>query len=118
MASLPRENVRLLRGCQEIEWPHSLEEFGTQLASAMNLPPFEYDGENVYEWGQTLTENNHIEVNISRKHGDDDPPPGPISVILLVSGDAPVEWDEQWLSEHLLPQYTRASVTIADTASA
>jgi len=118
MASLPPENVRLLRGCQEIEWSHSLEDFGTQLASALDLPPFEYDGENVYEWGQTLTGNDYVEVNITRKHGGFDPPPGPISVILLVSGDAPSEWNEQWLTEHLLPQYTKATLAIAGTASA
>jgi len=84
----------------------------------MNLPPFEYDGENVYEWGQTLTGNDYVEVNITRKHGGFDPPPGPISVILLVSGDAPSEWNEQWLTEHLLPQYTKATLAIAGTASA
>lgn len=75
---------------------------------AMDLPTVEYDCENVYEWGQTLTGNNYIEVNISRKHGAFQPPPGPVSIILLVSGDAPVEWDEQWLMEHLLPQYAKA----------
>ena len=115
MASLDRENIRLLRGCSEIAWLHSLEEFGTQLALIMDLPAFEYDGENVYEWGQTLTANDCIEVNITRRHGGFNPPPSPISVILLVSHDAPEEWNEQWLTEHLLPQYAKASVTIADS---
>ena len=107
MASLPRDNIRLTCGCQEVEWSHPLEDFGTQLALVTDLPAFEYDCENVYEWGQTLIGNNQIEVNISRKHGAFNPPPGAISVILLVSGNAPIEWDEQWLTEHLLPQYTK-----------
>ena len=118
MASLAHENIRLLCGIQGVEWPHSLEDFGARLAAAMSLPAFEYDGENVYEWGQALTESGHVEVNISRKHGGFNPPPGPISVTLLLSGDAPVEWDEEWLTEHLLPQYTEASVAIAGAAAA
>lgn len=95
MASLAPQDVRLICGCPEVEWSRPLEDFGTQLALAMDLPAFQHDCENVYEWGQTLTGNNHIEVNISRKHGAFDPPPGAISVILLVSGDADIEWNEQ-----------------------
>ncbi len=45
MVSFVPENIRLRCGCQEIEWPYSLEDFGTQLALAMDLPAFEYDSE-------------------------------------------------------------------------
>lgn len=108
MASLARDTIRLRSGCPEIEWAHSLEDFGTQLALALNLSAFEYDSENVYEWGQALTGDSYIEVNISRKHGAFQPPPGSVSIILLVSNNAPVDWNEQWLIEHLLPQYAKA----------
>jgi len=119
MPSLPDENVRLLTGLEpKWSWPQSLEEFGTQLCRLMDLPDFDYDGENVYEWGQTLTLNDLVEVNISRKHGGFHPPPGPISVIFQVSKDAPIEWDAEWIAEHLLPQFTQAVVEITGTASA
>ena len=35
----------------------------------MNLAAFDYDAENVYEWGQALTKDGHLEINISRRHG-------------------------------------------------
>ena len=112
MPSLPIENVRLLDGF-EVPWTRTLEDFGAALASTMNLLAFEYDSENVYEWGQTLAENGLVEVNISREHGWEDAPgkdaPGEnISVTLEVSKDAPVEWDRQWMSDYLLPQYVQA----------
>ena len=116
MASLPIGDVRLHDGF-EVPWTQSLENFGTSLAAAMRLSDFEYDSENVYEWGQTLAENGSVEVNISREHGWEDAPgesiPGEsISVILMVSKNAPVEWGEQWMSDCLLPQYVEAVDTI------
>jgi len=35
-----------------------------------------------------------------------------------VSKDAPIEWDAEWIAEHLLPQFTQAIVEITGTASA
>ena len=117
MPALPVEDVRLRDGF-EVPWAQSLENFGTSLAAAMRLPDFDYDSENVYEWGQTLAENGFVEVNISREHGWEDAPgesipgesiPGEsISVILMVSKNAPVEWGEQWMSDYLLPRYVEA----------
>ena len=112
MPSLPIEDVRWRDGF-EVPWPQSLEDFGAALAAGMRLPDFEYDSENVYEWGQTLAENGLVEVNISREHGWEDAPgedaPGEsISVTLMVSKNAPVEWDEQWVNDYLLPHYKQA----------
>ena len=104
MASLPIGDVRLRDGF-EVPWAQSLENFGTSLAAAMRLPDFDYDSENVYEWGQTLAENGFVEVNTSREHGWEDAPGESISVILMVSKNAPVEWGEQWMSDYLLPRY-------------
>ena len=78
----------------------------------MRLTSFDYDAENVYEWGQALTKDGHIEVNISRRHGYVPPASDFISVNLLVSKDAPPEWDEQWVAQHLLPQYAEAIALI------
>ena len=117
MASLFPEGGRLHTGFGDIEWPHSLEDFGEHLAQVMDLAPFEHDAENVYEWGQTLTASSQIEVNITRKHGGFHPPPGPISVILVVSRDAPAEWTDEWVTEHLLPHYAKASAEILDNLS-
>jgi len=117
MASLIPESVRSHTGFGDIGWPHSLEDFGEKLAQAMDLAPFEYDAENVYEWGQTLTANNQIEVNITRKHGGFHPPPGPISVILCVSRNALSEWTDEWVTENLLPHYVRASAEIINNLS-
>ena len=116
MASLPIGDVRLRDGFKVL-WTQALEDFGAALAATMGLSDFEYDSENVYEWGQTLAENGFVEVNISREHGWEDAPgesiPGEsISVILMVSKNAPVEWGEQWMSDYLLPQYARAVETI------
>ena len=107
MAALAIEDVRLRDGF-EVPWAQSLEDFGTALAAAMRLPDFDYDSENVYEWGQTLAENGFVEVNISREHGWEDAPGESISVILMVSKNAPVEWGEQWTSDYLLPRYVRS----------
>ena len=112
MASLPIEDVRLRDGF-EVLWTQTLEDFGAALASTLGLLDFEYDSENVYEWGQTLAENGLVEVNISREHGwldapDENAPGENISVILMVSKNAPIKWDEQWMSDYLLPQYVYA----------
>ena len=93
MASLIPGNVRLMSECLTVPWSQPFEEFGTALATALDLPEFEYDAENVYEWGQTLAENGLVEVNISREHG---------------WLDAPIEWGKQWMSDYLLSQYVEA----------
>ena len=110
MASLPIGDVRL-RDSFKVPWTQALEDFGTALVATMGLSDFEYDAENVYEWEQTLAENGLVEVNISREHGGFFAPPAPgksISIVLMVSKNAPVEWNEQWMADYLLPGYVEA----------
>ena len=112
MASLPIEHIRMRDGF-EVPWTQTLEDFGAVLASTIGLPEFEYDSENVCEWGQTLAENGLVEVNISREHGwldapDENAPGENISITLMVSKNAPIEWGKQWMSDYLLSQYVEA----------
>lgn len=104
--------VRLRDGF-ETDWAFSLEQFCEQLAEKLNLPAFEYDDENVYEWGFVQIEYGFIEVNISRPHNGRNPPFDALAVLLLVSEKAPVEWNADWLAENLMPQYAQAILEIS-----
>ena len=49
-----------------VECELSLQEFCTRLQTALNLPDFNFDGENRTEWG--LVEVGYIEYNVSRPY--------------------------------------------------
>ncbi|HZH17925.1 MAG TPA: hypothetical protein VE057_26470 [Archangium sp.] len=48
--------------------PLTLEVLCEALQEALNVPPFEFDAENVYEWGISFVERGTVELNVSRKH--------------------------------------------------
>jgi hypothetical protein len=48
--------------------PLTLEELCEVMREALKVPPFEFDGENVWEWGISALERATVELNVSRKH--------------------------------------------------
>ncbi len=86
--------------------PLTLETFCNQLRTLLQLPAFEFDGENVWEWGLTKIENGFIEVNISRKLNwgkllfEE-----PLIILLLVEDNAPAKYDRDWMISHLVPEF-------------
>ena len=86
-----------------------LEILCDRLGSTLLLPSFNFDAENVWEWGLTKIEQGHLEVNISRKHKSGKPLLNePIHVLLLVENTAPVSYDSEWVTRNLVPVYGQA----------
>ncbi len=92
-----------------------LEIFCNQFRIILRLPAFDFDWENVWQWGLTKIENGYVEINISRKHKHGEPLiEEPIMVLLLVDSTAPVNYDKEWLMENLILVYgqTIANLTM------
>ncbi len=89
--------------------PIELETFCNQLSSELELPAFNFDAENIYEWGITKIEHGHLEVNISRKHHHGEILFNePIHILLLVENTAPLSYDSEWVRKNLVPVYGQA----------
>jgi len=86
--------------------PIELETFCSRLSSESELPTFDFDAENVYEWGLTKIEKGCVEVNISRKHKNGESLFNePIHVLLLVENTSPISYDSEWVTRNLVPVY-------------
>lgn len=89
----------------------------------MELPPFEFDCENMTEWGSIETEGGLLGVNVSRPYErgtlhewDPSVPMGcNFGISLVVSKEAPESWTHQWAAAELVPRYAQE---IADLAGA
>src|ERR1043165_2748609 len=93
----------------------NLEDFCNQLGSNLSLPTFDFDAENVWEWGLTKIEQWHLEVNISRKHKSGEPLLNePIHVLLLVENTAPINYDSDWVTRNLVPMYGQAIANLTN----
>jgi len=95
--------------------PSDLGTFCNQLSHELNLPPFEHDAENIFEWGITKIEKGCIEVNISRKHKRGEPLlDEPMHILFLVENTAPVSYDEDWIKLNLIPVYGQAIANLTN----
>lgn len=89
--------------------PMALETFCDQFSSELLLPAFNFDYENVWEWGLTKVEQGYLEVNISRKHKSSEPLLNePMHILLLVEHTAPINYDGEWVMRNLVPIYGQA----------
>lgn len=92
-----------------------LEIFCNQLGRELKLPPFEFDAENVFEWGIIKIENGFIEVNISRKHKRGETLLNePIHILLFVENSAPISYDDDWVIQNLVPVYGQAIANLTN----
>jgi hypothetical protein len=95
--------------------PITLEAFCNQLGNDLQLPAFDFDYENVWEWGLTKIEQWHLEVNISRKHQGGGPLLNePIHILLLVENTAPISYDSEWVKRNLVPVYGQAVANLTN----
>ena len=100
-----------------VECDLDLQEFCTRLQTALRLPKFHFDGENLTEWG--LVEVGYIEYNVSRpyesgllqKLDKTVPPRCNFSISLIVYREHPHAGDQQWLFVNLV---TPIGQSIAD----
>jgi len=91
-----------------VECDLDLQEFCMRLQTALGLPEFHFDGENLTEWG--LVEVEHIEYNISRPYEssmlqkwDQTVPLGcNLGVTLILSREHPHAGDPQWSFTNLV----------------
>ena len=89
--------------------PIELDVFCNQLADQLRLPSFNFDAENVYEWGLTKIEQGWVEINISRKHNPGDPDfEEPFHILFLVENTAPAKYDNSWVVDNLVRIYGQA----------
>ena len=89
--------------------PITLEAFCNQLVDVLQLPTFNFDCENLWEWGLTKIERGYLEVNIARKHNKGEPLlKEPFHILLLVENTAPASYDSEWVIRNLVPVYGQA----------
>jgi hypothetical protein len=94
--------------------PLDLEMFCNQLRDELQLPAFNFDWENVWQWGLTKIENGCVEINISRKHNHGKPlVEEPIMVLLLVENTAPTNYNKSWLMKNLVLTYGQIIANLA-----
>ena len=105
---MPQFSYRV-RKCLWVTAPSELDVFCNQLSIEMGLPTFKFDAENVYEWGIIKLEQGYVELNISRKHNRGEPLQNePVHILFLVEHTAPINYDAQWVSDNLIPDYGQA----------
>lgn len=98
--------------------PLTLETFCNQLRTSLQLPAFEFDSENVWEWGLTKIENGFVEVNISRKHNGGEPLfEEPLTILLLVEDNALAKYDRDWVISHLVPEFGQVIANLTKQAT-
>jgi hypothetical protein len=84
-----------------------LQEFCKRLQTALNLPKFSFDGENLTEWG--LVEVGYLEYNVSRPYDsgtlqnwDTTVPPGcNFGISLILYREHPHAGDQEWSFNNL-----------------
>src|SRR5512138_921385 len=85
-----------------VECELNLQDFCTRLQTALGLPEFNFDGENLTEWGSV--EVGYVEYNVSRPYDpgmlqkwDQTLPPGcNFGISLIVYREHPRAGDQQW----------------------
>jgi hypothetical protein len=95
----------------------TLEEFGDQLSNALQWSEFDFDYENVWEWGITKIEDNYIKVNISRKHHRGEPLlEEPLTVLFLVRNDGLPKYNKNWIRANLFPKFGQTIANLTKQA--
>ena len=61
------------------------------LVSSGIIERYDYDYENVYEWFTCRPNGYDYELNVSRKHNEDEPPIDPLGFMLISQADPPLE---------------------------
>lgn len=88
--------------------PIELDQLCDVLGQTLGIGPFQHDSENVWAWGYAHVEDDHLEVNVARKHEDFEPLlEDPIHVMLLVPGNAGQHREEE-IRETWLPRVGQA----------
>jgi hypothetical protein len=74
--------------------PLTLEALCDELSNIVQLPSFDFDFENLYEWGIAYEDTHHVELNVSRKHAGGEPRCNDPFHILLISRAEEEPFDE------------------------
>jgi hypothetical protein len=80
---MPAAQEREPRNCLWLRASIELDDLCRNLEAPLLLAPFEYDAENVFEWGEAKALDGRWEIDVSRKHDDGAPlPEEPYHVML------------------------------------